>query len=57
MTGAAPGPDKASKSLEEVKIEIDAGKHSTDDPLTGQRLPKPQRELTREYFDAFREGK
>ena len=56
VTGAAPGKNKAGQALEEIKVEIEAGRHSTDDPLTGQRLPKPQRELTREYFDAFREG-
>jgi hypothetical protein len=56
-TGIAFGPNKSGQALEEIKAEIEAGRRSNDDPLTGQRLPKPQRELTREYFDSFREGK
>jgi hypothetical protein len=55
-TGIAFGPNKTGQTLEEIKAEIEAGRRSNDDPLTGQRLPKPQRELTREYFDSFREG-
>ncbi len=56
VTGIAFGPNKAGEAVEEIKAEIDSGRRSDDDPLTGQRLPKAQRELTREYFDAFREG-
>jgi hypothetical protein len=55
-TGIAFGPNKSGQALEEIKAEIEAGRRSQDDPLTGQRLPKPQRELTKEYFDSFRDG-
>jgi hypothetical protein len=55
-TGIAFGPNKSGQALEEIKAEIEAGRRSQDDPLTGQRLPKAQRELTREYFDSFRDG-
>jgi chemotaxis protein histidine kinase CheA len=55
-TGIALGPNKSGQALEEIKAEIEAGRRSQDDPLTGQRLPKAQRELTREYFDSFRDG-
>lgn len=57
VAGSAEGPNKAGQALEEIKAEMVAGQKSEEDPLTGQRLPKPQRQLTREYFDAFREGK
>jgi hypothetical protein len=56
VSGIAFGPNKPGEALEEVKAEIESGRRSSDDPLTNQRLPKPQRELTREYFDAFRQG-
>ena len=56
VTGTAAGPNKAGQALEELKSEIANTKQSDDDPLTGQRLPKKQRELAREYFDAFRSG-
>ena len=56
-TGTASGSNKAGEALESIKTEIESTKRSDDDPLTGQRLPKPQRELAREYFDAIREGK
>ncbi len=56
VSGIASGPNKAGQALEEIKTEIEATRTLDDDPLTGQRLPKPQRELTRQYFDAFREG-
>ena len=56
ITGTAAGPNKAGEVLEELKSEIANTKQSDDDPLTGQRLPKKQRELAREYFDAFRSG-
>ncbi len=55
-TGIAFGPNKPGQALEEIKNEIESGRHANDDPLTGQRLPKAQRDLTREYFDSFREG-
>lgn len=56
VSGIAFGPNKPGEALEEVKAEIESGRRSSDDPLTNQRLPKPQRDLTREYFDAFRKG-
>jgi hypothetical protein len=55
-TGIAYGPNQSGQALEEIKAEIEAGRRANDDPLTGLRLPKPQRELTREYFESFREG-
>jgi hypothetical protein len=57
VTGTATGPNKAGEAIEELKSEIEAARRSDDDPLTGVRLPKSQRELTKQYFDKFREGK
>lgn len=56
VSGIAFGPNKAGQALEEIKSEINSTRELDDDPLTGQRLPKSQRELARQYFDAFREG-
>jgi hypothetical protein len=56
VSGIAAGPNKSGQALEEIKVEIDSARSLEDDPLTGQRLPKSQRELARQYFDAFREG-
>ena len=56
VTGTASGPNKAGQALQDIKSEIESSKRSDDDPLTGQRLPKQQRELARQYFDAFRKG-
>ena len=52
-TGTAFGANRPGQALEEIKIAIEAAEQGQDDPLTGQRLPKPQRELTREYFGAM----
>lgn len=57
IAGKARGPNQAGQAIEEIKAEVEANQRSQEDPLTGQRLPKPQRQLTREYFDAIREGK
>ncbi len=56
VSGIAFGPNKSGQALEEIKAEIDSSRKLDDDPLTGQRLPKSQRDLARQYFDAFREG-
>jgi hypothetical protein len=57
VIGSARGPNKAGETLEEIKAEIESATRADDDPLTGVRLPKVQRELTKEYFDKFRTGK
>jgi len=57
VAGKARGPNQAGQAIEAIKAEVSAGQRSQEDPLTGQRLPKPQRQLTREYFNAIRERK
>jgi len=51
--GEVPGPNRPGQAIEGIKQAIQAASASQDDPLTGQRLPKPQRELTRDYFRAL----
>ena len=48
------GPNVAGTSRETIKVEVDSAKSASSDPLTGQRLPKDQREQARQYFDEFR---
>ncbi len=56
VSGIATGPNQSGQVIEQIKTEIETSRSLNDDPLTGQRLPKQQRDLTRQYFDAFREG-
>jgi hypothetical protein len=55
VIGSAGGPNKPGQALEEIQQQFEAAQSADDDPLTGIRLPKPQRELTRQYFDKFKE--
>jgi hypothetical protein len=55
-TGDADGPNLAGRTAEAVKEEINATTPEEDDPLVEQRLPKAQREHTKEYFDRLRKG-
>ena len=55
--GEADGPNIKGRVQEQIKAEIESAKHDAADPLTGQRLPRSQREHAKEYFDALREGK
>jgi len=49
------GPNVKGRALEEVKAGIQAARAEESDPLTGQRLPKAQREHAREYFETFQD--
>lgn len=53
VTGTAAGPNRAGQAIEDIKAEIEAAERSEDDPLTNQRLSRPLRDLTREYFEAL----
>ncbi|HEV2969952.1 MAG TPA: hypothetical protein VGY55_08175 [Pirellulales bacterium] len=55
--GEAEGPNIKGRVQEEIKAQIESAKHDSADPLTGQRLPRSQREHAKEYFDALRDGK
>jgi hypothetical protein len=55
--GEADGPNIKGRVQDAIKAEVEAAKHDSADPLTGQRLPRSQREHAKEYFDSLREGK
>ena len=55
VLGPASGPNKKGQAIEEIKAEIEAVSSAKEDPLTGIRLPKAQRTLTRQYFEKFTE--
>ena len=56
ITGEADGPNIKGKVRAEIQEQIDSAKHEESDPLTGQRLPRSQRDFAKEYFDALRDG-
>ena len=55
VIGSAGGPNKPGQAFEEIQQQFEAAQAAEDDPLTGSRLPKAQRELTKQYFGQFRE--
>jgi hypothetical protein len=56
ITGLVEGPNSKGQAVEEIKGQVEAAKHDAADPLTGQRLPRQQRDHVQQYFDAFRKG-
>jgi hypothetical protein len=56
ITGLVEGPNAKGQAAEEIKVQVEAAKHESADPLTGQRLPRQQRDHVQQYFDAFRKG-
>jgi hypothetical protein len=56
MNGQVEGPNAKGQVIEEIKTQVEAAKHESEDPLTGQRLPRQQRDHVQQYFDAFRKG-
>lgn len=56
IVGTAGGRNIAGQSQEEIKDFLQQARLDDADPLTGQRLPKAQRNHARQYFDAVREG-
>ena len=56
INGLVEGPNAKGQVTEELKAQVEAAKHESEDPLTGQRLPRQQRDHVQQYFDAFRKG-
>ncbi|HEX3997533.1 MAG TPA: hypothetical protein VHX65_03170 [Pirellulales bacterium] len=56
ITGEADGPNSKGNVRAEIQAQLDSAKHDDSDPLTGQRLPRSQRDFAKEYFDSLREG-
>ncbi len=55
-TGSANGPNQAGNTLQDVKDQLKSSVSQDADPLIDLRLPKKEREHTREYFRRYREG-
>jgi hypothetical protein len=56
-TGTASGPNRAGRTLEEVKNQIESNLSQDPDPLIDVRLPRKERDHTKEYFERYREGR
>jgi hypothetical protein len=56
VAGDADGPNKKGDVNEAIKEQMEAAKHQASDPLTGQRIPRKQRQHAKEYFDRLRKG-
>ncbi len=54
--GDANGPNVAGRSRQQVKEEIASSFSEDPAPLTHQKLPRREREQTREYFELLRKG-
>jgi hypothetical protein len=54
--GDAGGANKAGKSLEAIKEEIQASLAKEPDALEDVTLPRDQRENAKQYFDRLRNG-
>ena len=54
ITGEADGPNIKGKVRAEIQAQLDSARHDDSDPLTGQRLPRSQRDFAKEYFDSLR---
>ena len=57
VTGLTDGANLKNQAEAEIQQAAAAIEHGSTNPLSGQHLPKKQREHAQEYFDSFREGK
>jgi hypothetical protein len=57
VTGLTDGPNLKNQAEAEIQKAAAAIEHGSTNPLSGQQLPKKQREHAQQYFDSFREGK
>lgn len=55
-TGSAGGPNQPGQTLQEAKDQLQSSFSQEADPLIDLRLPKKEREHTRDYFRRYREG-
>lgn len=56
VTGTSSGANRAGKSLAEIRQEISSTLNEEADPLTDVRLPRSERDHTRQYFERLRQG-
>jgi hypothetical protein len=57
VTGLTDGPNLKNQAEAEIQKAATEIEHGSTNPLSGQHLPKKQREHAQQYFDSFREGK
>jgi hypothetical protein len=57
VTGTVGGPNRPGRSLVETREAIEGALSEDPDPLTELRLPKTERDHTRQYFERLREGR
>jgi hypothetical protein len=55
-TGSAGGPNQPGQTLQAVKDQLQSSFAQEADPLIDLRLPKKEREHTRDYFRRYRQG-
>ena len=51
FSGLASGPNVPGEALEEIKSAIESADYASEDPLSGNRLPKNVRDHVRDYFE------
>lgn len=54
LAGQAGGSNIVGDPRAQIEAAVEAAHHERDDPLAGQRLPRPQREQTQQYFNGLR---
>ena len=54
--GPADGPNLKGKAIEKIKVQLQAARTESADPIINETLPRAQREQVQQYFDAFRSG-
>ena len=54
--GDASGPNLPGTSRQTIQEEIASSFSEDPDPLTQQKLPRRERDQTREYFELLRKG-
>jgi hypothetical protein len=57
VTGLTDGANRKNQAEIEIQKAATSIEHGSTNPLSGQHLPKKQREHAQEYFDSFSEGK
>jgi X-X-X-Leu-X-X-Gly heptad repeat protein len=57
VTGTVGGPNRAGRSLVETREVISGAMSEDPDPLIDLRLPKTERDHTRQYFESLRDGR
>src|SRR5690606_2356998 len=57
IVGEVEGPNRKGEVQQEIVSQVEAAKVEVADPITGQHLPRHQRDHNQQYFKALRTGK